>query len=97
MRAEVDKVVNATRRLLHVLQPPFRLPGGYSDPLIRDHPNATADFLVTTDHRVLFLEGGPPYGAGAHPCCFHGPPSDWINQATYLHDGIPVALDPGKL
>ena len=30
----------------------------------------TADFLVTLDSRVLFLEGGPPHGLGAHPCCF---------------------------
>ena len=30
----------------------------------------SADFLVTLDSRVLFLEGGPPHGLGAHSCCF---------------------------
>jgi len=32
----------------------------------------TADFVVTEDDEVLFLEGGPPHTAlwGAHPCCF---------------------------
>ena len=32
----------------------------------------TADFVVGKDGKVLFLEGGPPYGLGAHPCCFEG-------------------------
>ena len=30
----------------------------------------TADFLVTKDNKVLFLEGGPPHQMGAAPCCF---------------------------
>ena len=30
----------------------------------------TADWLVTQDDRVLFLEGGPPHERGAHMCCF---------------------------
>ena len=30
----------------------------------------TADFIVDQDGRTLFLEGGPPHGLGAHPCCF---------------------------
>ena len=35
-----------------------------------DGVHFTADFLVTLDARVLFLEGGPPHELGAHPCCF---------------------------
>ena len=31
--------------------------------------HATADFVATT-RGVLFLEGGPPWWMGAHPCCF---------------------------
>lgn len=38
----------------------------YSDQL----PSATLDFLVDTSGQVLFLEAGPPLGAGAHPCAF---------------------------
>ena len=30
----------------------------------------TADFCLTEDSELVFLEGGPPWGAGAHPCCF---------------------------
>lgn len=32
--------------------------------------NATMDFLVTQNGDVMFLEAGPPFGAGAHPCAF---------------------------
>ena len=31
--------------------------------------HGTVDFVVT-EHGVLMLEGGPPWWAGAHPCCF---------------------------
>ena len=34
-----------------------------------DGVHATADFVATTDG-MLFLEGGPPWWMGAHPCCF---------------------------
>lgn len=34
--------------------------------------NATLDFLVREDGEVLFIEAGPPFGAGAHPCAFLG-------------------------
>lgn len=33
--------------------------------------HATLDFLVAEDGRVLFLEGGPGFGFGAHPCAFY--------------------------
>lgn len=36
----------------------------------QDVVHGTADWLMTEDERLLFLEGGPPFGAGAHPCCF---------------------------
>lgn len=32
----------------------------------------TADFLLMKDGRLVFLEGGPPWGSGSHPCCFEG-------------------------
>lgn len=32
--------------------------------------NATMDFIVTKNGAVLFLEAGPPFGVGAHPCSF---------------------------
>lgn len=32
----------------------------------------TADFLLSDVGELVFLEGGPPWGIGAHPCCFEG-------------------------
>ncbi|MCC7544661.1 MAG: hypothetical protein IT506_04140 [Aquabacterium sp.] len=32
--------------------------------------SATMDFIISTDGKPVFLEAGPPYGAGAHPCAF---------------------------
>lgn len=32
--------------------------------------NATLDFLITEDEEVVFLEAGPPFSMGAHPCSF---------------------------
>jgi hypothetical protein len=49
--------------------------------------NATMDFLVTQEGRVLFLEGGPPYGAGAHPCAF-------VDREI---SGVALKLAPGVL
>ena len=38
-----------------------------------DGVHFTADFMVTQEDNVLFIEGGPPHEMGAHPCCFqHG-------------------------
>lgn len=31
---------------------------------------STLDFLVRSSGGIVFLEGGPGYGYGAHPCCF---------------------------
>lgn len=32
--------------------------------------SAAMDFIIGTDGEPVFLEAGPPYGAGAHPCVF---------------------------
>jgi len=37
-------------------------------------PRVTLDFLVRREnHEVVFIEAGPGFGSGAHPCCFAGP------------------------
>jgi hypothetical protein len=33
--------------------------------------NFTADFIVDEQGKVIFLEAGPGFGYGAHPCCFY--------------------------
>jgi hypothetical protein len=47
--------------------------------------NASLDFIVRKDGKVLFLEAGPPLGAGAHPCCF-------IDSKV---EGLKLELDSG--
>lgn len=47
--------------------------------------HATLDYLVTAAGEVLFLEAGPPFGAGAHPCAFAGQPIS----------GVALRLAPG--
>lgn len=32
--------------------------------------SCTLDFIVAPGGQPMFLEGGPPFGAKAHPCCF---------------------------
>lgn len=48
--------------------------------------NATMDFLIDKDNKVVFLEAGPPFGAGAHPCAF-------IDMDSIA--GIALELAPG--
>lgn len=52
--------------------------------------HATLDFLVTEGGAVLFLEAGPPFGAGAHPCCFLRAPGEPITIA-----GLALGLSEG--
>ena len=49
-----------------------------------DDIHFTADFMVTNEMGVLFIEGGPPHELGAHPCCF--PPG--------RIDGVALARPP---
>lgn len=64
------------------LPPGDRGPGGRS---------FTADFIRLRVGSLLFLEGGPAFGAGAHPCCFEHA-DDWNAAATFTVNDIPVAL-----
>lgn len=49
--------------------------------------SATLDFVVTAGDDLLFLEAGPPFGAGAHPCAFIDRPIS----------GVALALAPGVI
>lgn len=52
----------------------------------------TADFMRLCDGRLLFLEGGPAWGGGAHPCCFENA-DDWAAAATFTVNDVPIALE----
>ncbi len=63
--------------------------GGVStSPFKLDKVSATLDFLVSSEGEVLFLEAGPPFGAGAHPCSVMEQPI--TGYARGLQDGTPL-------
>lgn len=47
--------------------------------------SATLDFLINQEGQAVFLEAGPPFGAGAHPCAF-------IDREI---EGVALSLAPG--
>lgn len=48
------------------------------------HKAFTSDFLIADNGDILFLEGGPAWGQGAHPCCFESDISALLPGAVAL-------------
>ena len=48
----------------------------------------TLDFVVTQSGEVKFLEAGPRYGQGAHPCCFYDDKKRIVNAVEGVALGI---------
>lgn len=44
-----------------------------------DRIDASLDFMLLDNGRLVFLEGGPGYGFGAHPCCFYDPNANEVS------------------
>ena len=88
---DVRHVRGLTEALINHLQPPVKHPG-YAEGWPAASVCFTADFLKTAAGDLLLLEGGPPYGLGAHPCCFPPAVADWTAGATHSCDDVPVAL-----
>lgn len=91
-RSVTEDVISAkvmTVLLIEALPTPVcHLPGRGLSP---DSKSFTADFMRLEDERLVFLEGGPPFGAGAHPCCFDHV-DDWAEAAAFTVNDVPVAL-----
>ena len=71
--AHLEAVRRYTQALIESVKPPFlwhTAHGLMDGTLDAAGIHFTADFLVTVQDEVLFLEGGPPHELGAHPCCF---------------------------
>lgn len=84
-RKDVDKCLVYAKRLVDTMPLPVRYPGGPHRYWPTDEKSCTLDFVRTRSGGILFLEGGPPYGAGAHPCCY----PENLDQSYWP----PVALD----
>ena len=70
-RRELVRVCKFTDDLIKHMDTPFLWHlVGMPSVLDPEGIHFTADFIVTREGMVLFLEGGPPHEMGAHPCCF---------------------------
>lgn len=75
VRQEVSQAISSTQKLIGHMERvgslPFNLGVEEGHPMF-DSTKAsfTADYLVSQEGQVLFLEAGPPFGLGAHPCAF---------------------------
>lgn len=75
VRAEVGQAIANTRTLLDHMLAVGGLPFSVNADKERngfdpDLASCTIDYLVDREGQVLFLEAGPPFGLGAHPCAF---------------------------
>ena len=91
VREDVAACLAETAKLIAALPTPLEYPGWPERPLSPDSRSFTADFMRLEDGRFLYLEGGPPFGAGAHPCCFEHV-ERWADGAAFHLSGVPVAL-----
>lgn len=94
-RSDVRQVIKCTRKLLAAMEPPLR----YGPAVLRFAPEErsfTVDFMRLESGDLVFLEGGPPYGAGAHPTCFPADESKWEEYAVHSIDGVRVNLTPDE-
>ena len=91
VREDVAACLLETSKLIAALPTPLKYPGWLERPLSPDSRSFTADFMRLEDGRLLYLEGGPPFGAATHPCCFEHF-DKWADGAAFHLSGVPVAL-----
>ncbi len=92
VRDDIAACLAETSKLIAALPTPLEYPGWPERPLSPDSRSFTADFMRLEDRRFLYLEGGPPFGAGAHPCCFEHV-DRWADGTAFHLSGVPVALE----
>ncbi len=91
VREDVVACLLETAKLIAAVPTPLKYPGGPHPHHSPDSKSFTADFMRLEDGRFLYLEGGPPFGRGAHPCCFEHF-DNWADGAAFNLSGVPVAL-----
>lgn len=89
---EIREALSMAKQLVdhmaHTGSLPFNLG---ADPLEFDSEkiSCTMDFLVAENGDVLFLEAGPAFGAGAHPCAFM---KNWDGTGKIQVQGVCLGL-----
>ena len=93
VQADVGRCVVLTQPLIMHIGSSIRFPGWSYKDFSSDSKSFTADFIKTQSGELLFLEGGPPWGANAHPCCFPDKPaSEWGKEADASLDNYPIPI-----
>lgn len=76
-QSEVGSCIGMTQQLLDHMDKVQALPynvigkqSGAADDFNAQLASFTADYLVDETGKVQFIEAGPPFGLGAHPCAF---------------------------
>jgi len=89
MRTFVSKVQSHSATIVDYLSASGQYPWllGFERQFKAGTVNATLDFLVREDGEVVFIEAGPPFGAGAHPCAFLGR-DEIAGVALALSEGV---------
>lgn len=90
---EVQQAIDAVGKLLKHFENEGTVPWA-----VNAHPSrfdlekvsCTIDFLVEAEGKVLFLEAGPAFNAGAHPCCFEHHKDE---EGQILTQGLALAKD----
>lgn len=94
VRAYAAQAVEYTRAVLGALAQSGRNPAMPQQPN-PEQVSATLDFLVDDQGVLRFLEAGPGFGWGAHPCAFLKSNGDVapIEGLCLGADQLPIALD----
>lgn len=68
----IDAITEYTERPIDAMPTPFQWHYHMflDSDISQDGVHFTADYLVQQDGQMVFLEGGLPFGLGAHPRCF---------------------------
>jgi len=88
IRSAVKAAVASTEAIVAQLQAEGLSPHmPFQPPQAQPSFRATLDFLVDEQGQVLFLEAGPGWGQGAHPCAFLQPDGRTVDEVAGLKLG----------
>ena len=98
VHSEISDCISIAKRLIENIDPPLKFQGWYFQNWKPDSKSASMDFIKTKEGEMIFLEGGPPFGANASPCCFpyasdfDNFTTEWRAIADTIIDDVPIAL-----
>lgn len=86
-RSYVKQAIEMTQKILSEVKKSGRTPAFMRQSNPGEGFACSLDFIVAEDGRVLFLEAGPGFGFGAHPCAFLNPDKKSVEKV----EGVQLA------